>query len=163
MVMPAQMQNAHDRERTAKQRPRVGERCHETPIDWAHLSRFTMNDRALEQEVLGLFAIEAPRYLAQLNAAADRKDWIEAAHTLKGSARAVGAWAIAECAQAAEALQLSAPHEFVGNRARGGSTRTADGTPQVLERLGDAVYRTLAYIEQMRSQTAVAETCAHSA
>jgi HPt (histidine-containing phosphotransfer) domain-containing protein len=95
MVMPARTQNGHESDRAATQRTNACARRQDTPIDWAHLSRFTMNDRALEQEVLGLFAIEAPRYLAQLNAAADRKDWIEAAHTLKGSARAVGAWAIA--------------------------------------------------------------------
>ena len=53
----------------------------ETPIDWTHLSRFTLNDTALENEVLGLFAMDAPRYLAKMVAARGRKDWIEAAHT----------------------------------------------------------------------------------
>src|SRR5690606_4356020 len=127
-------------------RPRETERRDDTPIDWAHLSRFTMNDRALEQEVLGLFAMEAPRYLARMQTAPSRKDWIEAAHTLKGSARAVGAWAIAECAQAAEALQLSASREPTGRPApTGGDARAPHGALQSLERLDEAVRRTLHY------------------
>jgi HPt (histidine-containing phosphotransfer) domain-containing protein len=112
-----------------------------TPIDWSHLSRFTLGDTALEHEVLGLFAMDAPRYLAKMVAARHRKDWIEAAHTLKGSARAVGAWNVAECAQAAEALQLTA----------GAWADVADirGMAEVLERLGRAVRGTVAYIEQL--------------
>ena len=86
-----------------------------TPIDWSHLSRFTLGDKALEHEVLGLFAMDAPRYLAKMVAARQRKDWIEAAHTLKGSARAVGAWNVAECAQAAEAMHVSADRGGVCN------------------------------------------------
>ena len=118
----------------------------DVPIDWAHLSRFTLNDRNLEHEVLGLFAMEAPRYLAKMHAASNRKDWIEAAHTLKGSARAVGAWAIAECAQAAETLHFNADLgaeqvDLNGNR----------GLKQALEKLSEAVRSTLAYIEHLRS------------
>ncbi len=128
------------------------DRRHETPIDWAHLSRFTLNDRALEQEVLGLFAMEAPRYLARMQGATDRKEWMEAAHTLKGSARAVGAWAIAECAQAAETLQISAEREFAGRQATSAITiSAAHGARQALERLADAVHRTLAYIDERRT------------
>ena len=86
---------------------------------------------------------------------ASRKDWIEAAHTLKGSARAVGAWAIAECAQAAEALQLSAQREFAGSEADASTTR---GAHQALERLHEAVRRTLSYIEQLAPVEAHAST-----
>jgi HPt (histidine-containing phosphotransfer) domain-containing protein len=81
------------------------------PIDHAHLARYTFGNRALEVEVLKLFAGQAPETLAQLQAAATEKAWREAAHTLKGSARAVGAFAVAERAERAEALTASTDAE----------------------------------------------------
>jgi HPt (histidine-containing phosphotransfer) domain-containing protein len=72
------------------------------PVDLVHLRRFTMGNRALEQEVLQLFAAQAPLTLEQLRAAASIKAWRDAAHTLKGSAAAVGATAIARTAAEAE-------------------------------------------------------------
>jgi HPt (histidine-containing phosphotransfer) domain-containing protein len=149
MAMPVQIHEGQERGRLGTRRPRECERRHDTPIDWTHLSRFTMDDKALQHEVLGLFAKEAPRYLARLQIAASRKDWIEAAHTLKGSARAVGAWAIAECAQAAEALQLSAQHELAAE------AHSLPGARQALEQLNLAVQRTLAYIEETGAREAV--------
>lgn len=149
--MPAETHEGRSPSRTSRWRRASGQRG-DTPIDWAHLSRFTLEDSALEQEVLGLFAQEAPRYLARLQTATSRKDWIEAAHTLKGSARAVGAWAIAECAQAAEALQAASAHEGPGDAVRADAdVRALHGARQTLERLTDAVHSTLTYIEQMRS------------
>lgn len=76
-------------------------------IDHAHLARYTLGDRALEVEVLELFVGEAPRTLARLRAACEaehvpQKEWQLASHTLKGSARAVGAWKVADHAEAAE-------------------------------------------------------------
>ena len=152
-----QMLEGQKRGRTGAPRQGASERRHDTPIDWAHLSRCTMNDRALAQEVLGLFAMEAPRYLAELKAAASHKAWVAAAHTLKGSARAVGAWAIAECALAAEAVELSAERQH----ARGSDfahARATHGADQALRRLSEAVQRTLSYIEHMKSP----ETVAHA-
>lgn len=77
------------------------------PIDFSHLRRYTLGDRSLELEVLGLFAGEAPVTLARARAAADvshvvTQDWRNACHTLKGSARAVGAHRLAAVAEAAE-------------------------------------------------------------
>jgi len=145
--MTVQMLDSLERGGPGVARLRASERRHDAPIDWAHLSRCTMNDKALAQEVLGLFAMEAPRYLAQLQSAASHKAWIEAAHTLKGSARAVGAWAIAECAQAAEAVQLSAEREHAQAAAADfGDLRATHGADQALERLSEAVRLTMAYI-----------------
>jgi len=73
-------------------------------IDHAHLRRYTMGDLQLEREVLDLFASELPRTLASLQAAATPKDWKMAAHTLKGSARTVGAWRVAAAAVDAERI-----------------------------------------------------------
>ncbi len=74
----------------------------DTPIDHAHLARYTLGNRPLELEVLQLFAGQAPSTLASLAAATTPKDWHIWAHTLKGSARAVGAWAVATAAEEAE-------------------------------------------------------------
>ena len=67
------------------------------PIDMTHLSRQTMGDRALEQEVLALFIQQAAGVSRQL-AGAKVHDRLLLAHGLKGSARGVGAFAIADCA-----------------------------------------------------------------
>lgn len=74
----------------------------ERPIDLAHLSRQTMGDRALEQEVLELFVQQAVQVRDEI-AKADMKGRIRLAHGLKGSARGVGAFALADCVGAIEA------------------------------------------------------------
>lgn len=77
------------------------------PIDHVYLARFTLGNAALEREVLDLFAEHAPTYLLHLMAAETERAWYEAAHTLKGSARAVGAWQVAVEAERAEAIKGS--------------------------------------------------------
>lgn len=79
------------------------------PIDHAHLRRYTMGNHVLEIEVLQLFAGQVPETLAMLAAAATARDWHIASHTLKGSARAVGAWEIATLAETAERDGLGEP------------------------------------------------------
>jgi HPt (histidine-containing phosphotransfer) domain-containing protein len=64
------------------------------PIDLSHLERMTLGDAGLEREVLAMFAAQSAKLmdgLAGLPAGA-----AALAHTLKGSARAVGAFAVAE-------------------------------------------------------------------
>lgn len=72
------------------------------PIDLVHLRRYTLGDLQLERDVLDLFAGELPKTLAALETANTEKEWKMASHTLKGSARAVGAWRVARAATAAE-------------------------------------------------------------
>ncbi|KRB14213.1 histidine kinase [Mesorhizobium sp. Root695] len=67
------------------------------PVDLAHLARQTMGDRSLEQEVLALFVQQALSVRDKI-LDADIKDRLLLAHGLKGSARGVGAFAIADCA-----------------------------------------------------------------
>ncbi|MGV1013588.1 MAG: Hpt domain-containing protein [Methyloceanibacter sp.] len=74
------------------------------PVDLVHLSRYTLGERALERDVLELFCTQSFICLEQLRAARCDKDWQEAAHSLKGSARAIGAWRVAEGAEHAEAF-----------------------------------------------------------
>ncbi|MFY0611646.1 MAG: Hpt domain-containing protein [Hyphomicrobiaceae bacterium] len=71
-------------------------------LDRDHLARYTLGDAALEQEVLGLFIGQVPETLAMLRNSDDSESWLRAAHTIKGSARAVGAWKLADAAQRAE-------------------------------------------------------------
>ena len=76
-----------------------GEACKsaaQRPIDLAHLSRQTMGDRALEQEILQMFAQQAVGVVDQI-AKAGASETLLLAHGLKGSARGVGAFAIADC------------------------------------------------------------------
>lgn len=75
---------------------------HAAPVDLAHLRRFTCGDTALEQEILSLFIGHSPQCLAALESASSPAEWIAAAHSLKGSARAVGATTVAALAAAAE-------------------------------------------------------------
>ena len=74
------------------------------PVDLVHLARYTLGDRALEREVLALFRTQSLIYLQRLKEAGEDKAWQDAAHTIKGSARGIGAWRVARTAEAAEAL-----------------------------------------------------------
>jgi HPt (histidine-containing phosphotransfer) domain-containing protein len=76
------------------------------PVDLAYLARFTLGNVTLEREVLALFAAQMPLYLEALRGARVRKAWREAAHGIKGSACAVGAWRLAGCAEFAERVEV---------------------------------------------------------
>ena len=78
------------------------------PVDLVHLRRFTLGNRALELEVLQLFSIQAPSIVGRLQHAVTAKDWRDAAHTLKGSAGAIGAHDVASAAAEAELLVADA-------------------------------------------------------
>lgn len=66
------------------------------PVDLVHLSRQTMGDRDLEREVLRLFVQQAVIVRDRI-VNADLTERMRLAHTLKGSARSVGAFGVAEC------------------------------------------------------------------
>lgn len=83
---------------------RVAPAASSTPIDHVHLARYTMGNTALELEVLRLFIGQAPSTLRDLEQARDGKAWHMAAHTMKGSAKAVGAGRLAHAAEQAEAI-----------------------------------------------------------
>jgi HPt (histidine-containing phosphotransfer) domain-containing protein len=72
----------------------------DTAIDVQHLGRMTLGEPALEAEVLALFAAQSRDLAARL--AVVPADAAALAHTLKGSARAVGAFRVAEAALALE-------------------------------------------------------------
>lgn len=76
-----------------------GESCGRSqgrPIDLAHLSRQTLGDREVEREVLALFVQQAMAVREEIGQAGPTER-LQLAHGLKGSARSVGAFAIADC------------------------------------------------------------------
>ncbi|HEU0061806.1 MAG TPA: Hpt domain-containing protein [Hyphomicrobiaceae bacterium] len=78
-------------------------------IDRGYLARFTMGNEALTQEVLELFAAQVPLMLDRLRQAQSDADWQAAAHTLKGSAAAVGARQLQCWAELAERVDANVP------------------------------------------------------
>jgi len=74
----------------------------DSPIDFAHLKRMTLGDAGLEQEVLAMFAAQSASLVITLETMPG--DAPALAHTLKGSARAIGAFAVADAAARLEAV-----------------------------------------------------------
>ncbi len=74
----------------------------EKAIDFAYLSRQTAGDHELERELLTLFAQQCVVHLRAIHGGTDRQARMDAAHTLKGAARAIGAWQVAEAADRIE-------------------------------------------------------------
>jgi HPt (histidine-containing phosphotransfer) domain-containing protein len=72
------------------------------PIDIAHLKRMTLGNADLEREVLAMFSAQAVGLAATL--ASLPSDAGALVHTLKGSARAIGAFAVADAASHLEVL-----------------------------------------------------------
>jgi HPt (histidine-containing phosphotransfer) domain-containing protein len=70
-------------------------------IDEDHLRRVTLGDRSLEREVLEIFARQTVVLLERM-AGVESAFAAAAAHTLKGSARGVGAWRVARAAERVE-------------------------------------------------------------
>ena len=100
----------------------------DSPLDLDHLSRMTLGDAQLEQEVLAMFAEQAVRLIAAM--AALPTDAGALAHKLKGSARGIGAFAVADAAERVEA-----------------ALGEAGETAAALEALRDAVAQAHAAIE----------------
>ncbi|NDW05440.1 histidine kinase [Jiella sp. 40Bstr34] len=72
-----------------------------SPIDLVHLARQTAGDRALEVEVLGLLVIQIERARPAILAAGPQER-CRLAHALKGAARNLGAFRLADAAEELE-------------------------------------------------------------
>jgi HPt (histidine-containing phosphotransfer) domain-containing protein len=99
------------------------------PIDSAHLDRMTLGDASLEREVLAMFSGHAVGLIDRLAKSSAAKssetksqEALALAHTLKGSARAIGAFRVADAAEGLEA-----------------AIRHGDDPARALARLKDAV------------------------
>jgi HPt (histidine-containing phosphotransfer) domain-containing protein len=89
------------------------------PVDLVHLSRYTGGDPALNAEILQLFSGQAADLMLKLQAvleARDLKGWKDITHSLKGAARGIGAFAMADAASNAEPA-LPAPDNTAAIRA----------------------------------------------
>jgi len=83
------------------------------PIDVVHLARTTLGDRSLEREVLQLFDRQSILLIARMRTASP-EGMAMLAHTLKGSARGIGAWRVARAAEALEQAGGNGGNEIGG-------------------------------------------------
>ena len=72
-------------------------------VDFAYLEDYAGHDQAVVDEVLALFREQATLWLRLLDPGAGEGVWRDAVHTLKGSARGIGANELAEACATAEA------------------------------------------------------------
>jgi HPt (histidine-containing phosphotransfer) domain-containing protein len=72
-------------------------------LDLDYLRRQTFGDTTLEGELLALFERQSARLAGVIADSQAHRERLDAAHTLKGSARAVGAWRLADEAERLEA------------------------------------------------------------
>lgn len=70
-------------------------------VDFAYLEDFAAGDAQVIEEVLGLFREQAAIWSTLLDPASE--GWRDAVHTIKGSARGVGAFALGQACERAEA------------------------------------------------------------
>ena len=73
-------------------------------VDFGYLETYAAGDVGLVDEVLGLFREQAALWEPLMDPAAE--GWRDAVHTLKGAARGVGAFDLADACEAAEARDL---------------------------------------------------------
>jgi HPt (histidine-containing phosphotransfer) domain-containing protein len=104
----------------------------ERPIDLVHLARMTLGERSLEREVLQLFDRQAALLIARMQTA-PAAALASLAHTLKGSARAIGAGSVARAAETVELM---------------GTDNAAD-LARALAALGAAIEEARAYIAEL--------------
>lgn len=104
------------------------------PLDLDHLERMTLGDIILEREVLAMFSEQSQRLVSTI--AALPTDAGSLAHKLKGSARGIGAFAVAD---AAARLEVAA--------------RTGADRPQAYADLKDAVADACRAIEEILAQS----------
>lgn len=102
------------------------------PLDLVHLSKYTLGNRALEIELLGLFRAQAGIYIERIESAVTAIDWKNATHSLKGSAKGLGAWPLAALAEEAEWMAVD-----------------GEGRDDILARLRDAIAAVNSFIDSV--------------
>lgn len=80
----------------------------ETEIDFDHLNQYVGGDLDLTAEVFGLFKNQVEMWGRGLVADADDDTWMSVTHSLKGTAKAVGAVHLAQLCEKAESYVGSA-------------------------------------------------------
>ncbi|MBL4766218.1 MAG: Hpt domain-containing protein [Rhodobacteraceae bacterium] len=73
-------------------------------IDFNHLKQYVGDDVALTKEVFGMFKHQVEMWARGLDPAADDEIWASVMHSLKGSARAVGAMGLGDLCERGEVM-----------------------------------------------------------
>jgi len=73
-------------------------------FDRPHFAHMTGGDASLEVEIVQIFRVQTELWSRLLIPDAPTPIWRDAAHTVKGSARGLGLWALAEACERAEEL-----------------------------------------------------------
>lgn len=73
-------------------------------IDFDHLNQYVGGDPALTAEVFGLFKNQVDMLGGSLDPSSSDETWAAVTHSLKGTAKAIGATQLAELCERAEAL-----------------------------------------------------------
>jgi len=76
----------------------------DTEIDFEHIKQYLGDDMDLTKEVFGLFKNQVEMWARGMIADANDDSWVAIMHSLKGSARAVGAHRLAELCSKGEGL-----------------------------------------------------------
>lgn len=100
-------------------------------VDFGVLESMTGGDDAVGEEVLGLFAQQAAMWEPMLDVR--EEGWRDAAHTIRGAAAGIGAKALAEACQVAEAAEKA-------------------DAPPLLERVHDALEAALSDVAAYRHE-----------
>ncbi len=79
-------------------------RTPDTEIDFEHIKQFVGDDTALIKEVFGLFKNQVEMWSRAMVPESDDESWGAVMHSLKGSARAVGAHNLAALCEQGEKL-----------------------------------------------------------
>jgi HPt (histidine-containing phosphotransfer) domain-containing protein len=125
-------------------------------IDEVHLERMTLGDRSLEREVLEIFARQTTMTLQRIVGAGPARA-AAAAHTLKGSARGIGAWRVAQAAERLEQVAAETADESADNTAMGAAIAELEAASfearvAIGLRLGDIAQRPAAAAFGQRSR-----------
>ncbi len=104
-------------------------------FDRAHFAMMTGDDTALQAEIVAIFRVQAALWGRLLIPDAPTSVWADAAHTVKGSAKGLGLWRLADVCEDAERLGRAgavegAPVKAVLSRVR----HALDEALQALER-----------------------------
>ena len=106
----------------------------ETEIDFDHLNQYVDGDIALTKEVFGLFKNQVDMWSKALSADSDDSVWSGLTHSLKGTARAIGAIRLADVCEKAE--------DLIGGNARPAARQVA------VEQLEYRISRTMIEIQR---------------
>ena len=120
----------------------------ESEIDFDHLNQYVSGDIALTKEIFGLFKNQIDLWTRQLRPNTEDDIWSAMLHSLKGTARAVGAVQLAEICQGAEGL--------TGEQNRPGAREVA------IEKIEGRISRVMIEIQRWEYQQSIKDLKADS-